>query len=113
MSDFEEIPDWYDEDKKDDDFDPEDPTILDLPIPKRAKSQPAKKAPAKKRKKSSKTQPSDDEEENSRVPSRKTDITKTQIMDTLKSTFGHSGFRSSIQENAIEMLCLGQCFKIF
>ena len=46
--------------------------------------------------------------EESRTPSRKTDITKTQIMNTLKSTFGHTGFRSPIQENAIDMLCLGE-----
>ena len=29
-------------------------------------------------------------------------------MNTLKSTFGHTGFRSPIQENAIDILCLGE-----
>ena len=62
MSDFEEIPDWYDEEKDDEDFDPNDPTVLNLPIPKKSKSQPVKKSATKKKKKISKTQQSDEDE---------------------------------------------------
>jgi len=98
MADFDEIPDWYGEEEEEeaeffgDEFDP----------PKRSKSQPLTKKPvAKKGKKKTASLPAEP-----KAPSKATNITFPEIMETLESVFGYKTFRGDIQENAIKTLCM-------
>jgi len=111
MSDFDEIPDWYDGDQQeqqqpefDEEFEPDSPKPR-----KKTKSQPAKSAAKKVRKpkKVSKTQDSPERH----VPSKATNLTMRDIKSTLKDVFGHDSFRGEVQEDAIRTLCLGQSLK--
>ena len=105
MSDFDEIPDWYDNEPDcDQDFDPD---FAENPPSKKAKSQPVK-APAKKVRKPKKVSKTQDASPERPGPSKATNLTMRDIKSTLKDTFGHDSFRGDIQEDAIRTLCLGQ-----
>jgi hypothetical protein len=103
MSDYDEIPDWYEEEEG--------------PPTKKTKSQPSKiknsaffekSAPQSPKRKISKksvkkpsTQPGATKPEK-HVPSKATNITLTEIHKILKGVFGHDTFRGQVQEDAIK-----------
>ena len=96
MDDFDEIPDWYgEEEDEDDDFGD------DFEPPKKSKSQPLAKKPAVKKGKKTASLPAEP-----KAPSRATNITFPEIMETLESVFGYNTFRGDIQESAIKTLCM-------
>ena len=71
-----------------------------------SKSQP-EKSKGKKASKKSKASSQFDEPQ-PKPPSKATNITEEDIYAALREKFGHPGFRSTIQEEAVKELCVGQ-----
>ena len=70
-----------------------------------SKSQPEKAKVKRTTKKS--TASSQFDEPRSQQPSKATNINEEDIYAVLRDKFGHPGFRSQIQEEAVKELCLG------
>ena len=109
MADFDEIPDWYDQEQTET-FDHEEDHYFPDKTNK-AKKQTNKltknKTKVKKSKKSQKSENENSEEsEEFFFPSNF--ITDDEIVEKLKNVFGHSEFRGEIQQEAIKTLTSGE-----
>ena len=93
---FDDSPDEYEEQK------PQKKKKVQV---KTSKSQPTKSKATKTTKKSKANTQGDDPPPP--MPSKATNIKEEDIYAALKEHFGHPGFRSAIQENAVKELCLG------
>ncbi|CBY15192.1 unnamed protein product [Oikopleura dioica] len=98
---WEDPPNPFDDSPDEDEVKPKKKTKVKVVT---SKSQPEKSKGKKNTKKSKASTQFD--EPRSQPPSKATNITEEDIYAALREKFGHSGFRSQIQEEAVKELCL-------
>ena len=116
MSDYDEIPDWYESEKVrqvclDSDSDADRTAIMDDSSSE--EEVVAKKPPPKTVKKKVQSKKKKDPEPTEEVkPKTAFSVDRDAISKALRETFGHSGFRGHVQCEAVEELVLGNkdCF---
>ena len=116
MSDYDEIPDWYESEKVrqvclDSDSDVDKTAIMD-DSSSEEEVKVVKKPPAKSSKKKAQPKKKKSEPKEEVVPKTAFTVDRDAISKALRETFGHSGFRGHVQCEAVEELVLGNkdCF---